>query len=80
MKVSSDTEAWLGVHQNDERTLHAQPYVDVGIIVLKKNADDDSTESLNFVDASDGDWARDSQLHFPLLSKGTYLIIPFTSG
>ena len=74
--VPADTEAWVSIHQNDERVLHAQPYVDLGFVVLRRGEDG----ALSFVDGCGGGWMREAQLRLPSLPKGSYVIVPFTSG
>ncbi|EGD72048.1 hypothetical protein PTSG_00064 [Salpingoeca rosetta] len=76
MTVEDATEAWVSIHQDDERILHGQPYVDLGFVVLRKEKDG----SLAFVDACGGGWSREAQLNIPTLAPGSYMIVPFTSG
>eukprot|EP00049_Salpingoeca_infusionum_P004408 m.78901 g.78901 ORF g.78901 m.78901 type:complete len:505 (+) comp12550_c0_seq5:1907-3421(+) len=76
LNLATDSEVWLSVHQNDERVLQGQPYVDIGLVVMKVNEDGTHT----FVDAAGGSWKRQEQLRIPTLDAGDYLIVPFTSG
>ena len=69
-------EAWIGVHQMDERVEYAPSHVDLGAIVMRILPGD----TLEYVGASGGDHVREAQVHIDELSLGEYVIVPFSGG
>ncbi|EDQ86571.1 uncharacterized protein MONBRDRAFT_33774 [Monosiga brevicollis MX1] len=75
VRSATDCLGWISLHQDDERVLHGQPYVDLALIVLLYTPDG----QLSFVEAASGSWTRQTQLRLQL-QQATYHVVPFTTG
>jgi hypothetical protein len=58
IRVRRTGEAWISLHQDDERVLHAQPYIDLDFIVVRK----DSEDKWEVVKRIHGRWDRQTQV------------------
>ena len=79
-KVKEDgAEAFLTVHQPDKRRIGSPDYFDIGITVLKKNAGGNGHTLVGYVSPSA---SRQHQLELNpgVLSTGTYLLVPTSTG
>eukprot|EP00045_Choanoeca_perplexa_P016316 m.218822 g.218822 ORF g.218822 m.218822 type:complete len:950 (-) comp17225_c1_seq7:2973-5822(-) len=76
MRVTHETQGWIGLHQEDDRVLHGQPYVDIGFVLLRY----DAGGHLHFQACAQGKWERQVFLHLDNLPPATYRVVPITSG
>ena len=58
LRVKRASEVWISMHQDDERVLHAQPYIDLDFIVVRENG----AGSHEVVDRIHGRWDRQTQV------------------
>lgn len=58
IRVPRDTEMWISLHQDDERMLHAQPYIDLDFIVVR----DDGPDKREVIKRVHGMWDRQTQV------------------
>ena len=58
LRVSRPTEAWISLHQDDERVLHAQPYIDLDFVLYREESDGERT----VVKSIHGKWDRQTQV------------------
>ena len=75
-RVTVAGEAWITVHQMDERVEFVAQHIDLASIVLRV----DAAGTLEYVAAAGGDYVREAQAYVPHLDAGEYLVVPFTSG
>jgi hypothetical protein len=72
-------ELYATVHQPDKRRIGTPTYFDIGVTILKETA---AAGQYQFIASSGNSVERQNQLEvFPgVLSSGTYLIIPTSTG
>ena len=77
LEVKTRSHVILGVHQDDNRTLGALdrvPYIDTGIAILKTEE-----RGTSLIEFKDFQVVKDQEIE-AILSAGTYIVVPRTTG
>jgi hypothetical protein len=76
LQVAVKAEFIFTVHQQDVRCLEARPYVDIGLVVLKKLPDN----KYQFAGHAEFSLGRQTQSEVIVLEPGDYVIVPLSTG
>ncbi len=79
VSVTTATAATFTLHQQDKKSHHAFPYIDIGLTILKQS----KTDSTKYEYVSCCGWCPDRQVscEVPVLEVGeTYIVVPTTTG